>query len=62
MKHILLLLLPFFMASCDQNNIVKEVASPDSKNKIVFELNDVGQLFYSISSNNLEFLQLSALG
>ncbi len=50
------------MASCDQNNIVKEVASPDSKNKIVFELNDVGQLFYSISSNNLEFLQLSALG
>lgn len=62
MKHILLLLLPFFMASCDQNNIVKEVASPDSKNKIVFELNDVGQLFYSISSNNLEFLRLSALG
>ena len=62
MKHILLLLLPFFMASCNQNNIVKEVTSPDSKNKIVFELNDVGQLFYSISSNNLGFLQPSALG
>ena len=62
MKHILLLLLPFFMASCNQNNIVKEVTSPDSKNKIVFELNDAGQLFYSISSNNLGFLQPSALG
>ena len=62
MKHILLLLLPFFMASCNQNNIVKEVTSPDSKNKIVFELNDVGQLFYSISSNKLEFIQPSALG
>jgi len=50
------------MASCAQNNIVKEVVSPDSKNKIVFELNDVGQLFYSISSNKLEFIQPSALG
>ena len=50
------------MASCAQNNIVKEVASPDSKNKIVFELNDAGQLVYSISSNNLGFLQPSALG
>ncbi|QVY66605.1 glycoside hydrolase family 97 N-terminal domain-containing protein [Polaribacter sp. Q13] len=62
MKHILLLLLPLFMACSNQNNIVKEVASPNLKNKIVFELNDAGQLFYSISSNNLEFLQPSALG
>ena len=62
MKHILLLLLPFFLGSYAQNNIIKEIASPDSKNKIVFELNDSGQLFYSISSNKLEFLQPSALG
>ncbi|MCL7764532.1 glycoside hydrolase family 97 protein [Polaribacter sp. Z014] len=62
MKHLLLLLLPLFMACSDQNNIVKEVASPNLNNKIVFELNDAGQLFYSISSNNLEFLQPSALG
>tara|TARA_R110002126_G_C10489365_1_gene503203 strand:- start:8061 stop:10121 length:2061 start_codon:yes stop_codon:yes gene_type:complete len=50
------------MASCAQNNIVKEVSSPDSKNKITFKLNDAEQLVYSISANNLEFLQPSALG
>lgn len=62
MKYYLLLLLPFLLASCLQENIVKHVISPDAKNVIAFELNDAGQLFYTIKHGDNQFMDKSALG
>lgn len=44
------------------SKIETTISSPNKENTISFALNDSGQLFYTISTEGLDFIELSALG
>lgn len=54
-------MLLIVMFSCNSIS-VKEVSSPNSKNKIRFKLNETGQLFYALERESREIVENSALG
>ncbi len=55
-----LFLLGLSFVSCQTS--ITEIASPDAKNKITFELNEKGQLFYEVFRENNKIIKSSALG
>ena len=63
MKTIIQIFVLCSILSCTSNkNITPTVLSPNLKNIISFELNEKGQLFYTVNRDDLQFINPSALG
>ena len=63
MKKLLYLLLFIFVVSCaTDKKYASSLESPNEQNRFEFDLNESGQLFFTVNHGDLQFITKSALG